>query len=52
MICGFKECPICLEEQPAPSCASRFPPPLPPCPAPLPLPPAGILEALTLSKEC
>lgn len=46
MICGFKECLICPEEQPAPSGG-----PIPPS-APLSLPPGGILEARTLSEEC
>lgn len=43
MICGFKECLICPEEQPAPFLCLPTPPNT--HPLPLPLPPAGILEA-------
>lgn len=48
MICGFKECLICLEKQPAPSGTSCFPSPS----EPLPLPLGGSLEAPTFSEEC
>lgn len=50
MICGFKECLICPEEQPAPFLCLPTPPTHTPCPCPCHQP--EFWKPLTLCKEC